>query len=34
MDWPRLDFAAEQDVYHSAHLYLQLIGKLPTRLHP
>ncbi|GAA4041270.1 DUF5996 family protein [Parerythrobacter jejuensis] len=32
--WPHLDFSTEQPVYESAHLYLQLIGKLPTRLHP
>ena len=34
MHWPALDFAADGETYLSAHLYLQLIGKLPTRLLP
>ena len=33
-DWPRLDFAADRGTIESIHLLLQLIGKLPLRLHP
>ena len=33
-DWPTLDFGSDRSVYETVHLYLQLIGKLPTRLHP
>ena len=32
--WPRLDYRAEKGVYETVHLYLQLVGKLPLRLHP
>jgi len=32
--WPKLDYAADRPTLESAHLLLQLIGKLPTRLHP
>ena len=32
--WPELDFQANQDVYDTLRAYLQLVGKLPTRLHP
>jgi hypothetical protein len=32
--WPRLDFAADRGTIESLHLLLQLIGKLPLRLHP
>ncbi|MGB3166629.1 MAG: DUF5996 family protein [Alteraurantiacibacter sp.] len=34
MTWPRLDYAAERPTIEAAHMVLQLIGKLPTRLHP
>ena len=33
-DWPRLDYAADGPTIESLHLLLQLIGKLPLRLHP
>ncbi|MGX7895786.1 DUF5996 family protein [Tsuneonella sp. HG222] len=33
-DWPKLDFAQDEGTIESLHLLLQLIGKLPTRLHP
>jgi hypothetical protein len=33
-DWPRLDYAADRGTIESLHLLLQLIGKLPLRLHP
>jgi hypothetical protein len=32
--WPRLDFAADRPTMETLHLLLQLIGKLPLRLHP
>jgi hypothetical protein len=32
--WPRLDHAADGGTIESLHLLLQLIGKLPLRLHP
>ena len=32
--WPRLDYAADQGTIETLHLLLQLIGKLPLRLHP
>jgi hypothetical protein len=32
--WPRLDYAADRGTIESMHLLLQLIGKLPLRLHP
>ena len=32
--WPRLDFAADKGTVETLHLLLQLIGKLPLRLHP
>lgn len=32
--WPRLDYAADRGTTESLHLLLQLIGKLPLRLHP
>jgi len=32
--WPRLDYAADADTIETLHLLLQLIGKLPLRLHP
>jgi hypothetical protein len=32
--WPRLDYAADKGTIESLHLLLQLIGKLPLRLHP
>jgi hypothetical protein len=34
MPWPRLDHAADEGTIESLHLLLQLIGKLPLRLHP
>jgi len=33
-DWPSLDYAANRGTVESIHLLLQLIGKLPLRLHP
>jgi hypothetical protein len=32
--WPRLDYAADRGTFESLHLLLQLVGKLPLRLHP
>lgn len=32
--WPRLDYAADKGTIETIHLLLQLIGKLPLRLHP
>jgi hypothetical protein len=32
--WPRLDYGADRGTIESLHLLLQLIGKLPLRLHP
>jgi len=32
--WPRLDYAADRGTTETLHLLLQLIGKLPLRLHP
>jgi hypothetical protein len=32
--WPRLDYAADKETIETLHLLLQLIGKLPLRLHP
>ena len=32
--WPRLDYASDLPTTQTCHLILQLIGKLPTRLHP
>jgi hypothetical protein len=32
--WPRLDYPADRGTIESLHLLLQLIGKLPLRLHP
>lgn len=32
--WPRLDYSADRPTIESAHLLLQLIGKLPLRLLP
>jgi len=32
--WPRLDHAADNGTIETLHLLLQLIGKLPLRLHP
>jgi hypothetical protein len=32
--WPRLDYAADKGTIETLHLVLQLIGKLPLRLHP
>ena len=34
MSWPELDYAVEKGTIETLHLLLQLIGKLPTRLHP
>jgi len=34
MTWPRLDYGADKGTIESLHLLLQLIGKLPLRLHP
>jgi hypothetical protein len=34
IDWPHLDYAADRGTIESLHLLLQLIGKLPLRLHP
>ena len=33
-DWPKLDYAADKGTIETLHLLLQLIGKLPLRLHP
>lgn len=32
--WPHLDYAADAGTIETLHLLSQLIGKLPTRLHP
>jgi len=32
--WPRLDFAADRPTIETLHMLLQLVGKLPLRLHP
>jgi hypothetical protein len=32
--WPRLDYTADRPTIETLHLLLQLIGKLPLRLHP
>ena len=32
--WPRLDYAADRGTIETLHLLLQLVGKLPLRLHP
>jgi hypothetical protein len=32
--WPRLDYSADRGTIETLHLLLQLIGKLPLRLHP
>jgi hypothetical protein len=32
--WPRLDYAADKGTIEALHLLVQLIGKLPLRLHP
>ena len=32
--WPPLDYAADRGTTETMHLLLQLIGKLPVRLHP
>jgi hypothetical protein len=32
--WPRLDYTADRGTIETLHLLLQLIGKLPLRLHP
>ncbi|WP_271078300.1 DUF5996 family protein [Aurantiacibacter sp. MUD61] len=32
--WPTLDFAADRPTIETAHFVLQMVGKLPTRLHP
>lgn len=34
LPWPRLDHAADRGTIETMHLLLQLIGKLPLRLHP
>ena len=34
ISWPRLDYAADRGTIETLHLLLQLIGKLPLRLHP
>lgn len=34
MTWPRLDYAADKGTIETLHLLLQLVGKLPLRLHP
>jgi hypothetical protein len=34
ISWPRLDYAADRGTIETIHLLLQLIGKLPLRLHP
>ena len=34
LSWPRLDHAADKGTIETLHLLLQLIGKLPLRLHP
>src|SRR4029450_3280967 len=32
--WPRLAYAADKGTIETLHLLLQLVGKLPLRLHP
>lgn len=32
--WPELDYSADKGTIETLHLLLQLIGKLPVRLHP
>jgi hypothetical protein len=32
--WPKLDYAADKGTIETLHLLLQMIGKLPLRLHP
>ena len=32
--WPRLDYLADAGTIETLHLVLQLVGKLPVRLHP
>lgn len=32
--WPKLDYVADRGTIETLHLLLQLIGKLPLRLHP
>lgn len=32
--WPPLDYAVDQETIENLHLLLQLVGKLPLRLHP
>lgn len=32
--WPKLDYAADRGTIETLHLLIQLIGKLPLRLHP
>ena len=32
--WPALDYQADHATYETCHLALQLVGKLPLRLHP
>ena len=32
--WPKLDYAADKGTIETLHLLLQLVGKLPLRLHP
>ena len=34
MTWPKLDYAFDEGTIETLHLLLQLIGKLPVRLHP
>ena len=34
LSWPRLDYPADKGAVETLHLLLQLIGKLPLRLHP
>ena len=34
MSWPRVDYAGDRGTTETLHLLLQLIGKLPLRLHP
>ncbi|KRA82925.1 DUF5996 family protein [Altererythrobacter sp. Root672] len=33
-NWPKLDYVADKGTIETLHLLLQLIGKLPVRLHP
>jgi hypothetical protein len=34
MSWPRLDYVADKGTIETLHLLLQMVGKLPLRLHP